>query len=203
MKLAAPQPQNPSLLQQILEPVNLSFLLGILLGVFLKMIIEYIAKRLSRIVRSKTRRIELNVYTDYTCEVTSDGTIKPLEPHLIIKNTSNERLTISRIEIQYGQRNAKRIFRGLVLQSNSVLYSSPLIQTKFELESKADMKVFVRTRIDSIEITDTKPKMQLDSVKLDMMPADVMRYAAFIGTNIIGESGWFERTSIRPRLDLF
>ena len=198
MRLISSQTTNPGLLQSIIDLFNnVSFVLGIVLGVFVKMIVEAIFKRLPRWINRSSA--ELTVYTDYTCEVSSTGVVTPIEPHLIVRNRTNDRLSISRIVIHYGERSLHRITKGVAIQRIVMRYSSPMMN-QFDLDPKSEMKVFVNITPNNFEIVATRPDLHLGILKLTVMPPDVMRYATLVGTRVIGKSEWFDRSSIRPRI---
>jgi len=190
-----------ALLTQIAQLVNMSFILGIVLGVFLKMIIEAMLKGLAWLVKNRLQKVTLTVLLDYACEVASDGTITPMEPHLVIVNRKSDRLSISRIDVQYAERRLRKLLRGLLVETYRVLYDSSLIKKGIQLEPRGELKIFVRPATGAIfEIVETKPFLDLKDVRLTHMPAEAMRYVALSGNTIAGKSSWFSESSLRPTI---
>jgi len=179
----------------------MSFILGIVLGVFLKMIIEAMLKGLAWLVKNRLQKVTLTVLLDYACEVASDGTITPMEPHLVIVNRKSDRLSISRIDVQYAERRLRKLLRGLLVETYRVLYDSSLIKKGIQLEPRGELKIFVRPATGAIfEIVETKPFLDLKDVRLTHMPAEAMRYVALSGNTIAGKSSWFSESSLRPTI---
>jgi len=190
-----------SFLSQIGQSITASFLIGVVLGVFLKLIIESTFKGFARLVRNRLQRTVLSVVRDYVCKLEHNGTLRPLEPHLTVTNKTNDRLSISKVDIQYGERRRHKILGTIYLETYRVLYSSPLISEEVGLEPKGELKIFLRPAEEgALEIVETKPSMRLKEVRVNQMPAEVMRYVALTGKRIEGKSEWIDQDSIGPSI---